>query len=131
MIRRPPRSTRTDTLFPYTTLFRSDAVQRTIGRRFDRRAVEPGQEEQQRDRCEHRDDAPQLRVDPQEVEGERLQDRVEGQEIPFGNDMRRRRERVRRDIIVRVTQRIRAEEGQRDENEQEDAERSEEQKTET
>src|SRR3546814_6523363 len=25
MIRRPPRSTRTDTLFPYTTLFRSDA----------------------------------------------------------------------------------------------------------
>src|SRR3546814_12379752 len=26
MIRRPPRSTRTDTLFPYTTLFRSDHV---------------------------------------------------------------------------------------------------------
>src|SRR3546814_3391357 len=26
MIRRPPRSTRTDTLFPYTTLFRSDNV---------------------------------------------------------------------------------------------------------
>src|SRR3546814_20106731 len=28
MIRRPPRSTRTDTLFPYTTLFRSDTVDR-------------------------------------------------------------------------------------------------------
>src|SRR3546814_15494185 len=27
MIRRPPRSTRTDTLFPYTTLFRSEARQ--------------------------------------------------------------------------------------------------------
>src|SRR3546814_12134297 len=27
MIRRPPRSTRTDTLFPYTTLFRSPDVQ--------------------------------------------------------------------------------------------------------
>src|SRR3546814_8550365 len=27
MIRRPPRSTRTDTLFPYTTLFRSDQLQ--------------------------------------------------------------------------------------------------------
>src|SRR3546814_1839351 len=27
MIRRPPRSTRTDTLFPYTTLFRSFQVQ--------------------------------------------------------------------------------------------------------
>src|SRR3546814_4990983 len=26
MIRRPPRSTRTDTLFPYTTLFRSDPL---------------------------------------------------------------------------------------------------------
>src|SRR3546814_18092495 len=26
MIRRPPRSTRTDTLFPYTTLFRSGEV---------------------------------------------------------------------------------------------------------
>src|SRR3546814_19639500 len=27
MYRRPPRSTRTDTLFPYTTLFRSETVQ--------------------------------------------------------------------------------------------------------
>src|SRR3546814_6637695 len=26
MIRRPPRSTRTDTLFPYTTLFRSEVI---------------------------------------------------------------------------------------------------------
>src|SRR3546814_7174490 len=30
MIRRPPRSTRTDTLFPYTTLFRSGAVQNAV-----------------------------------------------------------------------------------------------------
>src|SRR3546814_16124562 len=30
MIRRPPRSTRTDTLFPYTTLFRSRKRQREI-----------------------------------------------------------------------------------------------------
>src|SRR3546814_13584381 len=29
MIRRPPRSTRTDTLFPYTTLFRSNPVELT------------------------------------------------------------------------------------------------------
>src|SRR3546814_6809616 len=28
MIRRPPRSTRTDTLFPYTTLFRSRRIAR-------------------------------------------------------------------------------------------------------
>src|SRR3546814_7526066 len=30
MIRLPPRSTRTDTLFPYTTLFRSEAFRREI-----------------------------------------------------------------------------------------------------
>src|SRR3546814_10336684 len=30
MIRRPPRSTRTDTLFPYTTLFRSARVERYL-----------------------------------------------------------------------------------------------------
>src|SRR3546814_11777787 len=40
MIRRPPRSTRTDTLFPYTTLFRSvaggiPAWLREHGPRFD------------------------------------------------------------------------------------------------
>src|SRR3546814_4538207 len=47
MIRRPPRSTRTDTLFPYTTLFRS---LRSIGggkagdvdlRRLDDQSLEP------------------------------------------------------------------------------------------
>src|SRR3546814_11328771 len=40
MIRRPPRSTRTDTLFPYTTLFRSGSpvgqdVAGTAGERHD------------------------------------------------------------------------------------------------
>src|SRR3546814_12077806 len=33
MIRRPPRSTRTDTLFPYTTLFRSDKDRVLLARR--------------------------------------------------------------------------------------------------
>src|SRR3546814_20646556 len=40
MVRRPPQSTRTDTLFPYTTLFRSGEQQRPaigIGARDDRR----------------------------------------------------------------------------------------------
>src|SRR3546814_10595789 len=32
MIRRPPRSTRTDTLFPYTTLFRSGEVEGVLVR---------------------------------------------------------------------------------------------------
>src|SRR3546814_6404388 len=38
MILRPPRSTRTDTLFPYTTLFRS-ADPRTGRARFDRQCL--------------------------------------------------------------------------------------------
>src|SRR3546814_10578334 len=38
MIRRPPRSTRTDTLFPYTTLFRSLRAHRANAR--DRRSDE-------------------------------------------------------------------------------------------
>src|SRR3546814_7716049 len=42
MIRRPPRSTRTDTLFPYTTLFRSDCAQRQFGERHPRAADLPG-----------------------------------------------------------------------------------------
>src|SRR3546814_20680114 len=36
MIRRPPSSTRTDTLFPYTTLFRSSAPQPLKIRSFQR-----------------------------------------------------------------------------------------------
>src|SRR3546814_2357382 len=39
MIRRPPRSTRTDTLFPYTTLFRSvptDTVTRLVAEAMSR-----------------------------------------------------------------------------------------------
>src|SRR3546814_9957522 len=53
MIRRPPRSTRTDTLFPYTTLFRSTETTRiNLGRTVIRspvdgvvltRTIEPGQ----------------------------------------------------------------------------------------
>src|SRR3546814_13901294 len=37
MIRRPPRSTRTDTLFPYTTLFRSPAAEAEEGEEEARR----------------------------------------------------------------------------------------------
>src|SRR3546814_483518 len=36
MIRRPPRSTRTDTLFPYTTLFRSDLRPQSAAEDADR-----------------------------------------------------------------------------------------------
>src|SRR3546814_10621651 len=40
MIRRPPRSTRTDTLFPYTTLFRSRTS--GLGGQLDRGDLQPG-----------------------------------------------------------------------------------------
>src|SRR3546814_7466507 len=46
MIRRPPRSTRTDTLFPYTTLFRS---QRDAAGRDQAKALRPGRKRAQVD----------------------------------------------------------------------------------
>src|SRR3546814_13645641 len=40
MIRRPPRSTRTDTLFPYTTLFRSTArIEGSYDQRITQRLI--------------------------------------------------------------------------------------------
>src|SRR3546814_7867897 len=42
MIRRPPRSTRTDTLFPYTTLFRSPVFQNFAVRIADHRELRRG-----------------------------------------------------------------------------------------
>src|SRR3546814_6960162 len=40
MIRRPPRSTRTDTLFPYTTLFRSSiTLEANVSRLLAERAI--------------------------------------------------------------------------------------------
>src|SRR3546814_6064195 len=51
MIRRPPRSTRTDTLFPYTTLFRSPCVDRCCCCRACRGT-----------RCSYGEAAPQARV---------------------------------------------------------------------
>src|SRR3546814_11357887 len=47
MTRRPPRSTLTDTLFPYTTLFRSAADRRTCAR-HPRRPCGAGAERQLR-----------------------------------------------------------------------------------
>src|SRR3546814_6467755 len=54
MIRRPPRSTRTDTLFPYTTLFRSPVRRGAAG---DRERVAP----HPRSPCHDRSAAPAAR----------------------------------------------------------------------
>src|SRR3546814_6842623 len=51
MIRRPPRSTRTDTLFPYTTLFRSAWDERP-----EQSLAEQGQQRRQHQQYEHRRD---------------------------------------------------------------------------
>src|SRR3546814_2112884 len=54
MIRRPPRSTRTDTLFPYTTLFRSDDHRRGLEVHADAAVlVERIGEDARRDRGDH------------------------------------------------------------------------------
>src|SRR3546814_18337231 len=42
MIRRPPRSTRSDTLFPYTTLFRSSTLPTRFGEKVVLRILDAG-----------------------------------------------------------------------------------------
>src|SRR3546814_16710383 len=88
MIRRPPRSTRTDTLFPYTTLFRSgqqhssgNEAQGTyrqqrcaIWRGNDGHASEPRRAKS--DRCEEK----RQRAAGSETEGGRSEERRVGKE---------------------------------------------------
>src|SRR3546814_9087551 len=62
MIPRPPRSTRTDTLFPYTTLFRSGRLpeRRDVARADQEPAVHrPGQDQQGDDDRADEGEAPQ------------------------------------------------------------------------
>src|SRR3546814_8346517 len=51
MIRRPPRSTRTDTLFPYTTLFRSRSAASARGTARGNRADAVGRGDHGRGAC--------------------------------------------------------------------------------
>src|SRR3546814_1266829 len=51
MIRRPPRSTRTDTLFPYTTLFRSRRSGKLLRRKGHPRIFGKKPERTGRNRC--------------------------------------------------------------------------------
>src|SRR3546814_11644190 len=67
--------------------------QRSIAAGTYGRLIEPGQEEQEQDRREHRDHTPEL-CRQEEVDGERAENRVEGPEIPFRRDMRRRRAQI-------------------------------------
>src|SRR3546814_9301638 len=73
MIRRPPRSTRTDTLFPYTTLFRSEQEGDESGQEQQpsEMAAEPSQGEDEGE---------------SESEGEASDDMDEGQEGEEGEE---------------------------------------------
>src|SRR3546814_3933801 len=77
MIRRPPRSTRTDTLFPYTTLFRSQEVQRQqqqddrhhldrdLGQReVGRRQVDEADRDDEADDADHDEGEQAVAVEP-------------------------------------------------------------------
>src|SRR3546814_4062977 len=65
MIRRPPRSTRTDTLFPYTTLFRSDELWIHWASLASFDAADRGAD---KDGCEHGEDVG-LHETQQDLEG--------------------------------------------------------------
>src|SRR3546814_1295584 len=60
MLRRPPRSTRTDTLFPYTTLFRSPDFQVTLALARDNaikvEAIAAVRDPRRRHTADHRQD---------------------------------------------------------------------------
>src|SRR3546814_10429709 len=76
MIRRPPRSTRTDTLFPYTTLFRSELL-RAHGGLAARQALHVLHEV-----AETVHDAP-----PAGFDDLALQDRIGGKEVGWREDI--------------------------------------------
>src|SRR3546814_11208683 len=65
--RRPPRSTRTDTLFPYTTLFRSSRPPRLDP--DDRLGIDPRDRQRDRQGRARQDGGPTLddRVDDREI----------------------------------------------------------------
>src|SRR3546814_4984660 len=80
MIRRPPKSTRTDTLFPYTTLFRSitEAEHQRANREvavLEQRQIDdrmlfaelPDQEHDEADQCDDREHDDEARCEPVRV----------------------------------------------------------------
>src|SRR3546814_15594771 len=86
MIRLPPRSTRTDTLFPYTTLFRSDPRQ-GYGFRTDQPRTESiGEEPYDRGTRPGKMDAPVPRViatlDPQWL----VHSRIAGHQLAYAGE---------------------------------------------
>src|SRR3546814_6524877 len=115
MIRRPPRSTRTDTLFPYTTLFRSVRLRIEVDSvRKDLRAM-PHWCMAMHDELAERDvGAQEFVADPQEIGGGLIGQRDTGFQPcvhidPIGILMDHRQGFEKRDMFLREV-RIRSEE---------------------
>src|SRR3546814_9898311 len=75
MIRRPPRSTRTDTLFPYTTLFRSHRAH--LGKAEQAVREHPGEQGVERQHAEIDHHHPARAADPFEEIARRDDDELE------------------------------------------------------
>src|SRR3546814_10939312 len=80
MIRRPPRSTRTDTLCPYTTLFRSDADELDDARQLARGGEQAGRRRARRAGQQLVEDQ-RRRVAEQPPDDVRRQDRETGPKV--------------------------------------------------
>src|SRR3546814_10675695 len=84
MLRRPPRSTRTDTLFPYTTLFRSTGFARAPpgARRARRRANRPRQHKQKSHRSRRPKPRPLPLPRPRKTSASSVSSRRELEQLP-------------------------------------------------
>src|SRR3546814_10939427 len=91
MIRRPPRSTRTDTLFPYTTLFRSGDAGKRQGQP---RRLDTGWQEQRQHDDRHEQDRHQRQATP-ELDKARS-DQPQGRQARGAREREQDRERKRK-----------------------------------
>src|SRR3546814_12899368 len=78
MIRRPPRSTRTETLFPYTTLFRSRRERKRPRKTGGEQGLQPaGDRQSRRRRSARRDGRPQAPAHPRASQARALPRRAQ------------------------------------------------------
>src|SRR3546814_2277298 len=105
MIRRPPRSTRTDTLFPYTTLFRSSrrirGAHRDTPPALARGAPDMGRSLRRRGRRDRRRSA--IRVRPDSLRGSGADCRHGGCLWGWPTTFEHGRDRSRPDLLAQIS----------------------------
>src|SRR3546814_19335116 len=94
MIRRPPRSTRTDTLFPYTTLFRSGGLR--LGSQYLQQVLLDKHDPDLRYRCSLRWSTRRIWLDRKSV--------VSGKRVSVRVDLGGRRIIKQKTTIKRITE---------------------------